>query len=282
MPNIGVYHPQIIHFVVVLLIVGVVFRWVSLTRKVTWSHPVAALALITGTIAAVLAVQSGHDAHGPVERVPGAREAVIEHEELGEKTRNIFLVIGVLELGALALGTRAAGKAVRLGSALVGLAGLYFLYEAAEHGGDLVYEYAGGVGIRSGDPEDVERLLVAGLYHEAQLDRKAGDADGAARLLEEMARRRPGDAAVQILAAESQLRDRKDPAAALAALDAITLGPADARLESRIALLRADALAAAGMRDSALALVKGLAAAQPDNQRIADKLKELQGTPPAP
>ena len=51
----------------------------------------------------------------------------------------------------------------------------------------LVYAYAGGVGIRSGDPADVERLLLAGLYNEAQAERKAGRlnesaaADGARR-----------------------------------------------------------------------------------------------------
>src|SRR5437762_1818802 len=31
MPNIGAYHPVIVHFVIVLLILGVIFRWISLT-----------------------------------------------------------------------------------------------------------------------------------------------------------------------------------------------------------------------------------------------------------
>src|SRR5256885_15776108 len=57
--------------------------------------------LLVGTVGAVLAVQSGTAAHGPVERVPGARAAVMEHEEWGQRTRNIFLIVAALELVAL-------------------------------------------------------------------------------------------------------------------------------------------------------------------------------------
>ncbi len=59
--------------------------------------------LLLGTGAAVIAVQSGGDAHGPVERVPGARDMVEEHEEWGERTRNVFFLVVALELLALIL-----------------------------------------------------------------------------------------------------------------------------------------------------------------------------------
>ncbi len=114
-------HPQIVHFVIALLFAGLVFRWISLTGRAAFTGPAAAALLLVGAAGAVLAVKSGTDAHGPVERVPGARAAVVEHEEWGERTRNIFLVA----------------------SALVGLAGAFALYEAGEHGGELVYAYAG-------------------------------------------------------------------------------------------------------------------------------------------
>ena len=60
---------------------------------------------------------------------------------------------------------------VLVASTVVGLVGIVSVYQAGAHGGDLVYKYAGGIGIRSGDPADVERLLVTGLYQQAQLDR---------------------------------------------------------------------------------------------------------------
>src|SRR6267378_1445224 len=139
MPNLAPFHPQIVHFAIALLVLGVLFRWISLTG------PAAAVLLLAGTTAAVLAVQSGTDAHGPVERVPGARAAVMEHEEAGKWARNVFLVIAALEIGALIFARRSARVTQGLTwvSALVGLAGIAAVYKAADRGGDLVYSYAG-------------------------------------------------------------------------------------------------------------------------------------------
>jgi hypothetical protein len=43
MPNIGVYHPAIVHFAVALLVVGVIFRWISLTGRAAFTGPAAFL-----------------------------------------------------------------------------------------------------------------------------------------------------------------------------------------------------------------------------------------------
>lgn len=102
--------------------------------------------------------------------------------------------MAALELLALGLSDRRR-RAVLVASGVVGLGGMFVLYETAEHGGDLVYQYAGGVGVRSGDPNDLSRLLLAGLYHNAVLDRSEGRPVDAARLIEEMSRRFPDDSA---------------------------------------------------------------------------------------
>src|SRR5258707_10596975 len=170
MPNLAAFHQQIVHFAIVLLVVGVLFRWISLTGRAAFTGPAAAVLLLAGTLAAVLAVQSGTDAHGPVERVPGARTAVQEHEEAGHWARNVFLVIAVLEIGALVFTRRSARVAQGLtwASALVGLAGLGAIYKAVDRGGDLVYSYAGGVRILPRESTAVSRLPIAGLYDPAQ------------------------------------------------------------------------------------------------------------------
>lgn len=217
--SIGTFHPQVVHFAIVLLIVGVVFRLLSLTGRVSFAGPAASVLILLGTASAVAAAETGIAAHGPAERVPGARDAVVEHEDWGIWTRNVFLAVAGLEVLALFLSRRGMARPVHALSGLVGLAGLFCLYEAGEHGGELVYSYAGGVGIRSGEPEDVTRLLLAGLYHQAQLDRKEGRPAEAARLVDEMARRFPEDLDVLLLSAESRLLDQKDAAGALAALD---------------------------------------------------------------
>ena len=275
MPNLAALHPQVVHLVIGLLIVGVLFRLLSLTGKLSWTGPAATALILLGTGASVAAVKSGLDAHGPVERVPGARPIVVEHEELGEKTRNIFLVVSLLELATLALSGKGQ-RVLRLGSAALGLYGLTVLYETGEEGGELVYSFAGGVGIRTGDPEDVSRLLLAGQYHQAMLDRKNGKGAEAAALISDIARRFPNDTSVILMHIESTLRDRNDPAGALAALDTFQPPADNRRLVISAGMLRVDALAAAGQKDSARAVLTALMRAVPDNPRLKAKLDSLQ------
>ena len=274
-PDIGVFHPQIVHFVIALLMVGVVFRLISLTGKAQFTGAAALTLILIGTGASVLAVKSGEDAHGPAERVPGARDAVVEHEEWGERTRNLFLVVAALELLALGLSDRRR-RAVLVASGVVGLGGMFVLYETAEHGGDLVYQYAGGVGVRSGDPNDLSRLLLAGLYHNAVLDRSEGRPVDAARLIEEMSRRFPDDRAIALLVIESLILDRENGEAALEALARFTVPEGNRRLRLQAGLLTADALQLTELTDSAQTTLEALLQDFPSNQRIENKLAELR------
>ena len=275
MPDIGVFHPQIVHFVVALSFAGVIGRWLFLTGKAPWAGPAATTLLLACTIAAVAAVQSGDDAHGPVERVPGVRPAVEEHEKAGKWARNVLLAVAALEIAALALGQRPQRKWVLVASGVVGLAGLAAVYEAAEHGGDLVYEYAGGVGIRSGDPADVTHLLTAGLYHQIAADRAAGKKEDAARLVDELVRRRPDDPAMRFTAIESQIQDRGDAQGALTALHALPLAPDDRRGALQRDLLLSDAYVAAGFSDSARAVLRVLADSFPQSRAVQERLGRL-------
>ena len=282
MPDIAVFHPQIVHFVVVLGMIGVGLRILSLFTSVAWIRPVALLSLLAAAGASVAAATSGDQAHGPAERVPGAREAVEEHEELGERTRNLFLSVAGLELLALALGKNdRARRALHVVSGVTGLVAAFYLYEAAEHGGELVYSYAGGVGTRSGNPADIQRLLVAGLYHAARAEREAGHAEEAARLIIELARQRPDDPAVSLLAVQSLIEDRKDPTAALAALDSLTAPADDPRMSTRIGLLRSQALASLGQVDSARVVLQDLARRYPQSRMVRAVLDSLPAPPGA-
>jgi len=274
--SLAALHPQIVHFVIALLFVGVLLRCVALTGRVPFTGPAARMLLLVGTGAAVLAVQSGTAAHGPVERVPGARAAVMEHEEWGQRTRNIFLGVAALEITALVPAVGRWRKGVLVASALVGLGGAVSLYQAADLGGDLVYAYAGGVGIRSGDPADVGRLLVAGLYHQAMLERKAGRPADAARLIGQLAQRYPDDTSARLLAVESLIVDQHDGKAALAALKWFPAAPDSRFLRFRVGLLRADAFAATGMADSAKAQLQAMAREFSNNRAIDERLGRLK------
>lgn len=71
----GALHPQVVHFTIVLTIIGVAFRLVSLVDKPAFASPAATTILLLAAASSVVAVRSGTAAHGPVERAPGARPA---------------------------------------------------------------------------------------------------------------------------------------------------------------------------------------------------------------
>lgn len=270
-------HPIVVHFTIVLVLLGVVFRLVSLFGRpaLAFVGPAASTLLILGAIASVVAVQSGDAAHGPVERVPGSRPAVMEHEEWGERARNVAVVVGVLELLVLALRRSPKVKLVRAASAAVGVVAAFCIYEAGEHGGELVYAYAGGVGIRSGDVKDVDRLLLAGYYHKAMAERKAGQPEKAAALIVAAQQAFPADVEVKLLGIESVLLDQKNPQGAIDALATVQAPAGNAALGRRVTLLKVDAFEAAGQKDAAIAILEAAltAGANPRLQARLDKLK---------
>jgi uncharacterized membrane protein len=279
MPNIGVYHPVIVHFAIALVILGVLFRWISLTGRAPFTGPAAATLLILGAVAAYLAVHSGTDAHGPVERIPGVRQAVMDHEDAGHWARNVFLVVALLEIIAFVAKKRSVqiARVALWGSAVVGIFGFAAILKAADKGGDLVYDYAGGVGTRSGDTADVNRLYLAGLYQAALQARAQHDSARAAALFTQLEREFPSDTNVRLLAIESLVRDKNNGRAALSALSRISVASDDRRLQLRVGFLKADAYVAAGKPDSARATLEQLGRDFPDmQQRITERLKNVQ------
>ena len=282
MPSLAEYHPIVVHFAIGFLVAGALLRWLSLTGRASFASPAATCLILAGTVAAVLSVQSGVDAHGPVERIPGVAEAVVEHEHWGERARNAFLFVCLAEIAALVLSRRGKARPALIASAILCVPALFCVYEAAEHGGELVYAYAGGVGTRSGDPADVGRLLVAAAHNQALVDRKAGRPADAAALVSLVAARFPADPQIQVMAAESALIDAKDPQAALGILARTTVPEADTRLRVRHGMLMADAQVAAGRPDDARATLQQLASAFPTNARIKQRLQAAPSPPPAP
>jgi uncharacterized membrane protein len=276
MPNLGYFHPQIVHFVIVGAGLGIFFRWLSLTGKLTWTNGAATALILLGTVAAWLAVTSGSDAHGAAERIPGVARAVQLHEDAGHNARNVLLFIAALELAALVPALGKWKKMILVGSAIVGVAGAYEIYDVGRLGGELVYAYAGGVGIRSGDSTDVNRVLLAAMYDRAQLDRTQKNAGGAAQAFAELAAKFPNDVTVQLLQVESLMQDKQDFTGALAVLARIPTPPDSARMYTRYEMDRADALVGAGQKDAAGTILKALAARFPTSKSIQDKLDKIK------
>jgi uncharacterized membrane protein len=271
-PSLASLHPIVVHFAIALLLAGALLRWISLTGRAPFASPAASALLLAGMVAIFVAVKSGLAAHGPVERIPGVQPAVIAHEQWGERAHNVFIFVALAEIAVLVLARRGKARIPAIASAILCVPAALCLFEAAEHGGELVYSYAGGVGIRTGNPEDVGRLLVAAAYNQAQVDRKAGRPADASAVITFAASRFPTDPGVQMMAAESALLDKKDPGAALEILGHTAVPQDDARMRVRQGMLTADALEAAGRADAARATLQQLAAAFPDNARVKQRL----------
>jgi uncharacterized membrane protein len=303
MPDIGAFHPQVVHFVVACLFLGLPIHLLAFFRRPRFLRPMATVLLVVGTVAAFGAVRSGDDAHGPAERIPDTRDAVVHHEELGERTRALFAVALLIELAAAALAWKAgeAGESVlavefgekgaagastmRFAStalhgivAVLWIFGAYFLFETSEHGGELVYEYAAGVGFRTDDTEgDVGRLLRAGLYAQSRLDREAGRSDDAARLVEEMSDRFPESLEVQLLAVESLLQDRSDGRAALDMLATLRVPPDNVRMGLRRQLHAFDAYMLLEMPDSASSALNAVPEQYRESRTVVQRRERLGG-----
>ena len=83
-------------------------------------------------------------------------------------------------------------------------------------------------------------------------------------------------AAVTILALQSLIRDRHDPASALATLDTLKQPEGNRRWDQQVGLLRSEALVAAGQPDSARAVLNALLRKYPDSRGVQRALAELK------
>ena len=277
MPDIGFFHPQVVHFVIVGLLFGIAFRWISLTGKFAWTDKAATTLILIGTAAAWVAVQSGMNTHELSERIPGLAPAVQAHEHAGHDVRFLFSIIALIEIAALVPALGKFRRWLLVASALVCVYGAYKVYEVGDLGGDIVYEFGGGVGVRSGDSVDVNRVVLAALYDRALLDREQKNAAGAAAAFADLAVRFPNDPLVQLAAVQSIITDKHDPAAALIALRGIPVPPDTAmRLWGRYQRIRSTAFIATGQKDSARAVLTLLAAKFPQNPTIKAQLDSLK------
>jgi uncharacterized membrane protein len=285
--DLGPYHPIVVHFAIAFLVAGVLFRLASLggrhllPGRLQFAGPAACTLLLAGLAAAYVAYESGLSASADAESIPGAEAAVEAHEDWAEWTFKLFVAVAVLEVLGLVLGRFGKDQPVLLASGALGLVGLFFVYETGEHGGEVVYSYAGGVGTRSRDPEDVSRLLLAGLYQQAIVDRAEGKSADAARLVEFAASRFPGNLEVQLLLAESQLADGQDAAAATATLGRLQIPQQESRLRLRHGILLVDALVAAGHDDAARAALASVKSEFPEDGQVKERVRRLERAPAA-
>jgi uncharacterized membrane protein len=141
-------HPAVVHFPIVLLLLGAVAAWVVVFRPTGIWPRIAAAGLSLGAAGAVLSGQTGEE-ESESARAPWGSKGVREtHEEWAERTQIVAIAVAVLAIGVL--GVRrwpAIARTVAIAAAVGSLASAWCVIETGHYGGLLVYRY--GMGIKS-------------------------------------------------------------------------------------------------------------------------------------
>ncbi|MEO7933772.1 MAG: DUF2231 domain-containing protein [Chthoniobacterales bacterium] len=140
-------HPAIVHFPIVLILIGALVAVAAVFLR-RWNLSWIAAGLLTfGALGSFAATWSGDEAGETVGKLsPQAEKILEEHEEWGEMTRNVALVAAFLAVGTVAT-TRfpKVARSLSVGAALTALWASYCVAVTGHYGGLLVYQ--NGVGI---------------------------------------------------------------------------------------------------------------------------------------
>lgn len=141
-------HPAMVHFPIVLILLGTFVAIVAaFTRR--WHLPwLSAGLLMLGALGAIGATWSGGDDEEKAGNLsPQADRILEEHEEWGERTRNVGIAAAVLGVAALMVASRfpKAARGLSTATALVAIGASYCVAETGHYGGLLVYKHGAGV-----------------------------------------------------------------------------------------------------------------------------------------
>lgn len=150
-PNI---HPMIVHFPIVLLMFAVLFDVIGLfLTKFDWLKKSALVLFFVGTIAAAAAFLTGRAASDGLNIPANVITAVNDHAEWAEITLWFFSIYTILRL-TIEYFFKSLKKVIVIPLVLIGLLGIYFLYQTGDHGAKLVFGYGLGTGNIIGEQED--------------------------------------------------------------------------------------------------------------------------------
>lgn len=141
-------HPAIVHFPIVLILLGTVVAVGAVFVK-RWHLPaISAVLIALGAIGAFAATWSGEEDAEVVESGSPALEGILDkHEEWGERTRNVAILAALLGIGGVALARKfpKVAQGFSIATAVVGVGASYCVAETGHYGGQLVYKHGAGV-----------------------------------------------------------------------------------------------------------------------------------------
>ncbi|MBU6399491.1 MAG: hypothetical protein KGS61_04170 [Verrucomicrobia bacterium] len=147
-------HPALVHFPIVLILLGAAAAIVAACWRGGQVPRFAALLLALGALGAWAAVETGESSGGLLERGSPEMEGLVDaHETWAKRT---FALAGVAAVASVAAAL--AGRCPRLArgvavmAAIASAAAAYAVYETGQRGGALVYRHAAGVEVLAHPP----------------------------------------------------------------------------------------------------------------------------------
>jgi len=140
-------HPALVHFPIALILLGTLVAITAIFLR-RWQLPqITACLLLLGAIGSVAATWSGEEDQEKIKLSPQAEQVMEEHEEWGERARNLALLAAAGAVASAVLGRfPKACKGLAAVTALAAVAASFCVLEAGHYGGKLVYEHGAGVG----------------------------------------------------------------------------------------------------------------------------------------
>jgi uncharacterized membrane protein len=145
-------HPALVHFPIVLILIGTVVAIVAVFVR-RWHLPwIAAGLLAFGAAGAIAAAWSGGGEKELVGELSATAEQLLDqHEEWGERTRTLAIVAALLALGATTVRRfPAISRTFSVATACAALAASYCVANAGHYGGQLVYKHGAGINTAAG------------------------------------------------------------------------------------------------------------------------------------
>lgn len=142
-PNI---HPMIVHFPIVLLIFAVIFDILFLLfKKLDWLEKSALSLYVIGALAIIITFFTGRSAADSLDIPAKVIPAVTDHSDWAEITLSFFIIFSAVRL-TIGLWKKQLHRAILFIITIIGLIGIYLLYQTADHGAKLVFGYGLGTG----------------------------------------------------------------------------------------------------------------------------------------
>ena len=140
-------HPAVVHFPVVLLLLGTAFAVLAVFVR-RWHLPLfAAILLSLGAAGAAAATFTGEQEEEKVEHaIPSAEPLLEEHADWGNRARNAGIVAAAVAMVAVAMVRKpVGGRLLSMLAACAALVAGYCVVRAGQFGGELVYQHGAGV-----------------------------------------------------------------------------------------------------------------------------------------